>query len=66
MVGDTVHDVRCGRSLGVTAVAVATGPTPRAELEAEGADLVVDSLTPTGPLLEAVLGRPWGAMARMR
>ena len=28
IVGDSVHDVACGRSLGVRSVAVATGPTP--------------------------------------
>ncbi len=56
VIGDTVLDVRCGRHLGVTAIAVATGPTGRPELEAEGADLVVDSLEPTPALLEAILG----------
>ena len=61
IVGDTVHDVSCGRQLGVTAVAVTTGPTTRKELEAEGADLVVDSLAPTEALVSALLGRELNA-----
>ena len=61
IVGDTVHDVSCGRHLGVTAVAVTTGPASRDELQAEGADLVVDSLAPTEALLEVILGRELSA-----
>lgn len=56
VVGDTVHDVRCGRHLGVTAVGVTTGPASRQELLAEGADFVADSLAPTPALLAALLG----------
>jgi phosphoglycolate phosphatase len=43
LVGDTVHDVDCGRRLGLTTVAVATGSTSRKVLEAARADFVVDS-----------------------
>jgi phosphoglycolate phosphatase len=47
IVGDTPFDVSCGRSLGVWAVAVATGKhTPR-ELEAVGADVVLHDLSDT-------------------
>jgi phosphoglycolate phosphatase len=35
IVGDSVHDVGCGRSLGARAIAVATGPTPAEKLAAE-------------------------------
>lgn len=35
IVGDSVHDVACGRSLGARAIAVATGPTPAEKLQAE-------------------------------
>jgi phosphoglycolate phosphatase-like HAD superfamily hydrolase len=42
-VGDTVHDVDCGRRLGLTTVAVATGSTGRNVLEAARADFVIDS-----------------------
>ena len=56
IIGDTVHDVRCGRHLGVTAVAVASGPTSREDLAAEGPDFLADDLRPTPGLLEAILG----------
>jgi len=35
IIGDSVHDVACGRSLGARAIAVATGPTPAEKLSAE-------------------------------
>jgi phosphoglycolate phosphatase-like HAD superfamily hydrolase len=44
VVGDTVHDIACARAAGAHAVAVATGLTPREQLEARGADLVLDDL----------------------
>jgi phosphoglycolate phosphatase-like HAD superfamily hydrolase len=43
IVGDTVHDIRCGAELGVCAVGVATGSTDAATLRAAGADYVFDS-----------------------
>lgn len=43
LVGDTIHDIDCGRRLGLTTIAVATGSTKRGELEAARADFVVDS-----------------------
>ncbi|MFO1462750.1 MAG: HAD family hydrolase [bacterium] len=46
LVGDTLHDIECGRRLGLTTVAVATGSTPRAALEAARPDFVLDSFTP--------------------
>jgi phosphoglycolate phosphatase len=47
IVGDTPFDVSCGRSLGVWAVAVATGKHSTRELEAVGADVVLDDLSDT-------------------
>src|SRR5512141_571589 len=38
IIGDSVHDVACGRSLGARAIAVATGPTPAEKLAAERPD----------------------------
>ena len=43
-VGDHVHDVHAARRADAAAVAVATGSSPRAELAAAGADVVLDSL----------------------
>jgi phosphoglycolate phosphatase len=47
IVGDTPFDVSCGRSLGVWAVAVATGKHSTSELEAVGADVVLTDLSDT-------------------
>jgi len=44
-VGDHVGDVLGAHGCGAVAVAVATGPTPAAELAAAGADVVLDDLT---------------------
>lgn len=44
IIGDSEHDVRCGRSLGVFAVAVATGLVSRAALAAQAPDLLLDDL----------------------
>lgn len=59
IVGDTPFDVSCGRSLGVWAVAVATGKHSEAELAAVGADVVLGDLTDTERALAAIeAGRP--------
>ncbi|MBN1827118.1 MAG: HAD hydrolase-like protein [Candidatus Eisenbacteria bacterium] len=47
LVGDTVHDVRCGRASGARVVAVATGSTPAETLRAEGPEHVLPDLTDT-------------------
>ena len=44
-VGDHVGDVVGARGAGAVAVAVATGPTSREDLERAGADVVMDDLT---------------------
>ena len=44
-VGDHVGDVVGARGAGAVAVAVATGPTSREDLERAGADVVLDDLT---------------------
>jgi phosphoglycolate phosphatase len=56
IVGDSVHDVACGRSLGVRSVAVATGPTPAETLAAEGPDALVPDFSNLDASLEAILG----------
>lgn len=56
IVGDSIHDVRCGRSLGVRAVAVATGSTPREVLAAESPDALLDDFSDIEASLEAILG----------
>jgi phosphoglycolate phosphatase len=56
VVGDSVHDVGCGRALGVRAVAVATGPTPAGRLAAEKPDVLFDSFADVDCAVEAILG----------
>lgn len=55
IVGDSVHDILCGRSLGVRAVAVATGPTPAARLAAEEPDALLESFADVDAAVEAIL-----------
>ena len=56
VVGDSIHDVACGRSLGVRAVAVATGITSPARLAAERPDALMTDFGDTERALEAILG----------
>jgi len=56
IVGDSVHDVACGRTLGVRAVAVATGPTKPERLAAEKPDVLLDSFADVDRAAEAILG----------
>jgi phosphoglycolate phosphatase len=53
VVGDTEHDVHAARTVGARVIGVATDVESRAELEAAGADAVVDSCG--DDLLRAVL-----------
>lgn len=66
VIGDTPHDVSCGRSLGVFALAVATGSYGAESLREAGADLVLDDLADTSRVLDALLGEPVVAPARGR
>ena len=54
IIGDTPFDVSCGRSLGVWAVAVATGRHSVAELRDAGADVVLADLADTGRAVRAI------------
>lgn len=56
VVGDSVHDVGCGRALGVRAVAVATGPTRAERLAAEKPDVLLESFADVDRAAEAILG----------
>lgn len=56
IVGDSVHDVACGRALGVRAVAVATGPTPASRLKREEPDALFDDFADVDRAEEAILG----------
>lgn len=52
VVGDTEHDVSCGKHIGAYTVAVATGWTERETLHAAGPDMFLDDLSVPTALLE--------------
>jgi phosphoglycolate phosphatase len=54
VVGDTISDVRCAKSIDAYAVGVATGSTSREELAENGADLVLADLSDCRPILSVV------------
>ena len=56
IVGDSVHDVLCGRSLGVRAVAVATGKTPATRLAEVAPHALLGDFTDTAAAVLAILG----------
>ncbi len=56
IIGDSVHDVACGRPLGVRSVAVATGPTSAQRLAAEGPDALFPDFSDVAAAMEAILG----------
>jgi phosphoglycolate phosphatase len=51
LVGDTIHDIRCGKLLGMNTVAVATGSTAKQELSRHRPDFLLDSLEETEEVL---------------
>jgi phosphoglycolate phosphatase len=55
VIGDTVHDISCARSINAFAVAVPTGNTPASELAAAKPDLLLDDLSDARLLLDVVL-----------
>lgn len=54
VVGDTEHDILCGRSIGVFSVAVATGRFDREYLHRHEPDLLLDDLTQPELLIDAI------------
>ncbi len=55
VIGDTIHDVNCGKSIGVRAIAVGTGHgVTREELVAENPDFYFDDLSATEAVLDAI------------
>lgn len=56
IIGDTEHDIRCGRSLGATSVAVCTGRYTRADLAPHDPDILFDDLSDVEAFFVHVLG----------
>ena len=55
VVGDTPRDVQCGKHHGTKTVAVATGRFDEAQLQATGADVVLQDFSETTAVLEILL-----------
>lgn len=62
VIGDTPHDISCGRAVGARTIAVATGAYTRAQLEAARAWRVLDRLPPPAEFC-ALVGLPLPEMA---
>jgi phosphoglycolate phosphatase len=56
VIGDTPHDIDCGRAAGARTVAVATGPFSADALRTHGADIVLETLADTDAVIAAILG----------
>jgi phosphoglycolate phosphatase len=56
MIGDTVHDMRMARAAGVGAIGVTWGYHERAELLAEGADIVIDNFDKLDAAIDQLIG----------
>jgi phosphoglycolate phosphatase len=56
VIGDTLHDVRCGQAIGARCVAVATGHSTSDVLRPGRPDVVVESLEDAEPVLALLRG----------
>ena len=56
VIGDSVHDVGCGRSLDARTIAVATGPTPAEKLAAERPHALFSDFSDVDAATRAILG----------
>ena len=56
IIGDSVHDVGCGRPLGARTVAVATGPTSAERLAAERPNALFSDFSDVDAAARAILG----------
>jgi phosphoglycolate phosphatase-like HAD superfamily hydrolase len=55
IIGDAVNDVRCAKHFGAKCIAVNTGRTTRAELEAQKPEYLFPSLSDTQAIIDAIL-----------
>lgn len=56
IIGDTIHDVNCGKSIGVRSIAVGTGHVDQNELRSHGPDYYFETLADVEQVLDAILG----------
>jgi phosphoglycolate phosphatase-like HAD superfamily hydrolase len=55
IIGDTEHDMACGRHLGVKAIGVGTARSTAKELLAHGADMAFDDFSDTQKIVDTIL-----------
>lgn len=58
VIGDTPHDIACGRSIGARCIGVPTGHTPAAVLRSADPDVLVDTLEDVAPIFALLDGPP--------
>lgn len=56
VIGDTPHDIACGKSIGAKTLAVATGSSTIAQLRAHAPTAVIENLADTDAVLRQLLG----------
>lgn len=56
IIGDSIHDVRCGVPYEATTIAVASGKTPAETLRAENPKHFFESAADLGAMMDAILG----------
>ena len=54
VIGDTPHDIACGKSIGARTIAIATGTGSRAELAAHRPDFLFDDLSKVDEVIETL------------
>jgi phosphoglycolate phosphatase len=54
VIGDTPHDIACGKSIGARTVAIATGSCSRADLAAHKPDFLFDDLSKVDEVIETL------------
>jgi phosphoglycolate phosphatase len=64
IIGDSEHDVLCGREVGARSLAVATGWTPEATLRALGPHRLFADFSDTGAVVAAITGEEAACPAR--
>jgi phosphoglycolate phosphatase-like HAD superfamily hydrolase len=55
VIGDTPHDITCGRAVGARAIGVATGRYSVRELDGHGAAAIFPDLSDTGTVLARII-----------
>ena len=51
MIGDTPHDIACGKAIGARTIAVTTGNFTRAQLAEYQPDRIVDDFSEVAPVM---------------